>query len=226
MSLHLWGDAGDLSRRLEQLGLQGIRGVELHQNRTVMVSVTRRGVLRLHQGYLFASDQVLGAIVRFLQSRGRGARAGRALKELLAFPVERLVTAPRRTPRRGERPRPEDGTLIRELQQRHARLNQERFGGGLQRIRFRISSRMRSRLGEVLLDGGTGRPAEIAISRRHLHRDGWAEVEATLLHEMVHQWQGERGLPVDHGRGFRVKAREVGAEPSAKRDMGDGRRRT
>jgi hypothetical protein len=176
----------------------------------------------LHQGYLFASDRVLEAIVRFLRSRGRGTHGARALEELLAFPVERLAAAPRRTAHRVDRPRPGDTALIRELEQRHGRLNQERFGGGLQRIRFRISSRMRSRLGEVLLDGGTGRPAEIAISRRHLHRDGWAEVEATLLHEMVHQWQGEQGLPVDHRRRFRMKAREVGAEPSAKRETGSG----
>jgi hypothetical protein len=31
-----------------------------------------------------------------------------------------------------------------------------------------------------------------------------------LLHEMVHQWQAENGLPVDHGAVFRRKAQEVG----------------
>jgi hypothetical protein len=55
------------------------------------------------------------------------------------------------------------------------------------------------------------------MSRRHLRHDAWEEVEHTLLHEMVHQWQAETGQPVDHGPGFRRKAREVGALPRARR---------
>jgi hypothetical protein len=42
------------------------------------------------------------------------------------------------------------------------------------------------------------------------------------LHEMVHQWQAETGLPVDHGASFRRKAREVGVLPGAKRALGLG----
>jgi hypothetical protein len=38
-----------------------------------------------------------------------------------------------------------------------------------------------------------------------------------MLHEMVHQWQAESGLRIDHGRTFRQKAREVGVMPAAKR---------
>ena len=37
----------------------------------------------------------------------------------------------------------------------------------------------------------------------------------TLLHEMVHQWQCEQGLPLDHGQSFRRKALEVGIRPNA-----------
>jgi hypothetical protein len=55
------------------------------------------------------------------------------------------------------------------------------------------------------------------ISRRHLRRHGWTEALATLVHEMVHQWQDERGGPVDHGRAFRAKAREVGVPAAARR---------
>jgi len=40
-------------------------------------------------------------------------------------------------------------------------------------------------------------------------------VEETLLHEMVHQWQAETGAKVDHGAGFRRKARDVGIVPRA-----------
>jgi hypothetical protein len=65
----------------------------------------------------------------------------------------------------------------------------------------------------------TGRPLEITISRRHLARHDWSEVEHTLLHEMVHQWQAESGLRVDHGPTFRRKAREVGVLAAARREV-------
>jgi hypothetical protein len=32
---------------------------------------------------------------------------------------------------------------------------------------------------------------------------------------MVHQWQDLNGMPVDHGAGFRTKARAVGITPLA-----------
>jgi hypothetical protein len=76
---------------------------------------------------------------------------------------------------------------------------------------------MRSRLGELAVELRSGRPLEIAISRRHLLRHDWSEVEHTLLHEMVHQWQAESGLRVDHGVTFRRKAMEVGVLPAARR---------
>ena len=76
------------------------------------------------------------------------------------------------------------------------------------------------RLGELAVDLRTGRPIEITMSRRHIARHSWAEVEHTLLHEMVHQWQAETGLRVDHGPTFRRKAREVGVLPRAKREVG------
>ena len=70
---------------------------------------------------------------------------------------------------------------------------------------------------KLLTPARRGEPAEIAISRRHLRRHGWAEALETLLHEMVHQWQDENGHPVDHGTLFRAKAREVGIAASARR---------
>ena len=36
---------------------------------------------------------------------------------------------------------------------------------------------------------------------------------------MVHQWQAESGLAVDHGPSFKRKARELGIEPLARRHM-------
>jgi hypothetical protein len=42
----------------------------------------------------------------------------------------------------------------------------------------------------------------------------------TLLHEMVHQWQDETGRAIDHGAGFRAKARDVGIAAAARRAPG------
>jgi predicted SprT family Zn-dependent metalloprotease len=66
----------------------------------------------------------------------------------------------------------------------------------------------------------SGKPLEITISRRHLARHPWPEIEHTMLHEMVHQWQAETGLRIDHGRTFRQKAQQVGVIPAARRTLG------
>jgi hypothetical protein len=207
-----------LAHRLKLLGLRDVGSIQTHTNRTVMVSLTARGGLRLHQGYASAPDRVLRAIVRFLNPRLPRAMRRLAEREFLGFPVE-LFAPPRPRPFRGERPRPGDITLLQRLTSAHERLNQEHFGGALGTIPIRISGRMRTRLGELAVDLRTGRPTEIAVSRRHLLRHPWTEVEHTVLHEMVHQWQAETGLPVDHGRSFRLKAREVGIEPQARRKV-------
>ena len=98
----------------------------------------------------------------------------------------------------------------------HAELNETRFGGALQGIPVRVSRRMRTRLGHYSPARG-GEGAEIAISQQHLRTHGWASAMETLLHEMVHQWQDERGLSVDHGPAFREKARMVGISARATR---------
>lgn len=103
--------------------------------------------------------------------------------------------------------------------QQHAALNATRFGGALSTVPIRISRRMKSRLGRYTWRGQSGRDAGIVISRRHIRRHGWEEAIHTLLHEMVHQWQDESGLKVDHGREFRRKARAVGITPLARRGV-------
>jgi len=229
----LWGQAAspeaaeaELRRRLDSLGMPAFRGFATHTNRTVLLSVTGRGVLRLHRGFAWAPDRVLSAIVRYVRPGARRATRRAAEQEFLAFPVE-VHAAPTRPSRRGaERPRPGDDALLARLTEIHARLNASHFGESLPSIRFRLSGRMRSRLGELSLDARSGQTIEIAMSRAHL-RHGWEEVQRTVLHEMVHQWQAESGLPVDHGTQFRRKAREVGIEPTARRHLGHpGSRRT
>ena len=207
-----------LARRLSLLGLRDVKGIRTHTNRTVMVSLSARRVLRLHRGYAAAPDRVLCAIVRFLDPRLPKALRRLVEREFLAFPVEQH--APPSAHRRCDRPQAGDLLLIHRMEQLHQRLNQEHFGGALSMLPLRISGRMRSRLGELSVDLRTGGPIEIAISRRHLLRHTWAEVEHTMLHEMVHQWQAESGLRVDHGPAFRAKAKAVGVLPRAKRGVG------
>ena len=205
-----------LPARLYLLGLHGVSRVVTHTNRTVMVSIGKRRVLRIHAGYAHASDSVLRAVIRFLDPRLPRAARRAAERELLAFPVEEY--APSAAPRlRQERPRPGDLLLLHRLSQAFDRFNREHFAGQLAAVPIRLSGRMRTRLGELSVDLRTGKPIEIAISRRHIARHAWGEVEQTLLHEMVHQWQAESGLPVDHGPLFREKARLVGVVPGAKR---------
>jgi hypothetical protein len=206
----------DLPARLYLLGLHGVSRVVTHTNRTVMVSIGKRRVLRIHAGYAHASDSVLRAIIRFLDPRLPRPVRRAAERELLAFPVEEYASSgPPRL--RQERPRPGDLLVLHRLSQAFDRFNRDHFGGALSPLPIRLSGRMRTRLGELSVDIRTGRPIEIAISRRHVARHRWAEVEHTLLHEMVHQWQAESGLPVDHGPLFREKARQVGVVPGAKR---------
>ncbi|MEP7226930.1 MAG: SprT-like domain-containing protein [Gemmatimonadales bacterium] len=214
------GEAGKelhllLGDRLAMLGLKEIERVHTHTNRTVMLSLNRR-VLRIHRGYAFAPDRVLKAIVRFLNRRVPRVLRRAAEREFLAFPVE-AHAPPRPRPCARERARPGDLVLLHRLTGLHQRLNAEHFGGSLGEIPIRLSSRMRTRLGELAVEIRSGRPLDIAISRRHIARHAWSEVEHTMLHEMVHQWQAETGLRIDHGPTFRRKAREVGVLPAAKR---------
>ncbi|HET6777508.1 MAG TPA: SprT-like domain-containing protein [Gemmatimonadales bacterium] len=207
-----------LRDRLSLLGLRDIVDVKTHNNRTVMLSFARNGVLRLHQGYAAAPDRVLRAIVRFLNPRVPRLLRRAAEREFLAFPVEaHAPSRPRLSAR--ERPRPGDVLVLHRLASLHRHLNAQHFGGTLGEIPIRLSSRMRVRLGEMAVEIRSGKPLEITISRRHLVRHAWSEVEHTMLHEMVHQWQAESGLRIDHGRTFRQKAREVGVIPAAKRTL-------
>ena len=209
--------AEDLRRVLVQLGLDRHYGVRLTQNRTVVVSFTSTEV-RVHRGFLEAPEKVLRAIVDFVSARNRRKRAV-ARRELLAYRIPahtRAAAAPRRAL---EQTHPDDERYVEQLIERHARLNDEKFGGALSSVAIRVSRRLKSRLGHYAWRGQEGRPAEIVISRRHIRRDGWNEAEHTLLHEMVHQWQDETGHKVDHGREFRRMAREVGITPQARRDV-------
>jgi hypothetical protein len=211
----------DLLARLRSLGLKRIAQCRLTRNANVMVS-WRGDELRVHEGYLAAPVDIHEAIVAFVESRSRAERRA-ASKRIVAFAGTTWRDSGRR-----ERTRPEDEPLARKLEEWHSRLNAEYFGGVLRQVPIRISRRMKSRLGHYSAgsvdraSGGRGGPTakglgEIAISWRHVRRHRWEEVVHTLIHEMVHQWQDESGLPIDHGPRFRAKARDVGIDAAAKR---------
>jgi len=204
-------DADELKARLMRLGLGSQYRVRLTTNRTVVVSYSD-GELRIHNSFLGANEEVWKAIITFVHGRNRNARR-KARKTILEFPVPRPSDGPRRR-RKPERTHPADLPIINELSRWHAAYNRERFAGTLRPVQLRISRRMKSRLGHYS-PAADGCEPEIVLSRRHIRRDGWDEALHTLLHEMVHQWQDESGLVVDHGASFRAKARAVGITPLA-----------
>jgi hypothetical protein len=221
----LTGD--DLLARLRSLGLRRIQRCTLTRNANVMVS-WRGDELRVHEGYLTAPLDVHEAIVTFVESRSRAERRA-ATKRIVAHSGSTWRDSGRR-----ERTRPEDEPLAQKLAEWHRRLNDEYFSGELRAVPIRISRRMKSRLGHYTggrVDRWTGGPdtanderpksekplGEIAISWRHVRRHRWEEVIHTLIHEMVHQWQDENGLEIDHGPRFRAKARDVGIDAAARR---------
>lgn len=200
--------AGELLTRLRAFGLREIDTLRLTQNRATMVSFRGR-TLRVHAAFVSAPEDVQRAIAVFVSGRGAARRAARAV--ILGHRIERTPHTARRSPSQ----HPDDAALAARLTAEHARLNQQHFGGALRPVSVRVSRRMKSRLGHFAPGGE--RAGDIVISRRHIRRHGWPEAFETLLHEMVHQWQEENSLPLDHGAAFRRKAREVGVTPSAKR---------
>jgi hypothetical protein len=203
-------NADELLARLRELGLRRIARCRLTRNRNVMVSFGG-GELRVHEGYLAAPEPVLRAVVAFVEGRTRAERRD-AQRTIVAFPVR----SPRPASRR-ERTHADDVEMAAQLAAWHARYNTRHFDGVLKPIEVRVSRRMQTRLGHYTAATPGGDAAEIAISRAHLRRHGWPEALHTLLHEMVHQWQDEAGHTIDHGSNFRMKAREVGIAPYARR---------
>ncbi|MBX3132197.1 MAG: SprT-like domain-containing protein [Gemmatimonadaceae bacterium] len=202
--------ADALLGRLRGLGLAHVKSLVLTRNRSVVVSL-KGYELRLHEGFCAAPTELHAQIVRFVMAKKPWERQT-ARQAILAHPLP-LHTKPPRAP---ERTHPEDEPTAERLAEWHTRLNGERFGAKLQSIPIRVSRRMLRRLGHYAPSVQGGGP-EIAISARHLRRDGFASAVETLLHEMVHQWQHENGMPIDHGLDFRRKCREVGALPRARR---------
>lgn len=199
-----------LLAKLHALGLRQVQTLTLTRNRSVVVSV-KGYELRAHEGFVSAPSRIHQEIVRFVMARRAWERTA-ARQAILAYSLP-AYTKP---PRAADRTHPDDEPMAECLAEWHTRLNGDRFGASLRVVPIRVSRRMVRRLGHYA-PGVEGGGPEIAIASRHLRRDGLAAAVETLLHEMVHQWQHEQGLPIDHGAVFRKKCRDVGAPARAKR---------
>jgi hypothetical protein len=206
-----WEPPADLRARLHGAGFPATIPITLHRNRRVMLSFDRATGLRIHAGYATAPDEVIEAIVTWVRPSVRKGVRRAAARVFLGFSVHGDRPPPRR--RRPEPPEPGDEARLAALGRVHAELNAKWFGGTLAAIPIELSGRMRRKLGHY--EPRANGAALIAISRRHLRRDGFTAVAETLLHEMVHQWQDETGRPVDHRGEFRRKAAAVGIAPRA-----------
>ena len=151
------------------LGLRDVTAIRTHRNESVMVSLTRRGELRVHRGYALAPDRVLHAIVRFVAPRTRRADRLAAERVLLSWPISSEGSAPRA--RATDRIRPGEEGVMARLEGRWQELNALHFEGiaGTDPDRaFRAGCA--ARLGELVYDPATRRPVRIVISRRLLKR--------------------------------------------------------
>ncbi len=162
---------------------------------------------------------MLRALKRLIRLGRPSSQLSLELEALPRDPVDRGVAKKSSARRAPEKTHPDDEAMAERLRRAYESYNREKFGGALTPAPIRVSRRMKSRLGHYTHRGPGGDGGEIVISRRHIRRHGWAEVMDTLVHEMVHQWQDAGGLPVDHGRQFRAKARAVGISPRARRDV-------
>jgi hypothetical protein len=214
LTLALQSGPADLAARLRLFGLPPAMPITLHENRRVMVSLDRRGGLRVHRGFAFAPDPIVAALAKWAKPRLRRVDRREAARTFLRFPIHLHLPPTPSARRRSDAPLdPIDVARVSRLRSLHQSLNLQWFDGSLATVRIALSTRMRRKLGHYE-PRSEGEPA-IVIARRHLTRDGWLAVADTVLHEMVHQWQDENGLRVDHGPTFRRKALEVGIEPSA-----------
>ena len=84
-------------------------------------------------------------------------------------------------------------------------LNRQHFGGTLPKCRLEVSRRLVRTAGKVW-----PRIRLIRLSLPYHERYGLDELSNTILHEMIHLWLFEQGLPSGHTDRFRQKLAEVG----------------
>lgn len=92
-----------------------------------------------------------------------------------------------------------------EVEALYQKLNQEHFGGKLPLCHLELSRKLTRTAGKIW-----PRRHLIRISISYHEYYGLEELSNTILHEMVHLWLHEQGLPSGHTARFRQKLAEVG----------------
>jgi hypothetical protein len=211
--------------------------VVLRPNRRTIWSLTARGTrFNLHRAFSRASETVLDDLaVIAREARRRSAEYRRAAERIARWPVvldsiHDLRLASGRSRAGGGR-----GPCCATPGQRvylaaaYDRINRERFGGRLPAgIHLRLSSRMRSRLGQMVPGvDAEGRPTVVEIAlNADLMLPGNDEARTeTLVHEMVHVADLLEHGQIGHGPTWRRLALEAGCHPRACRHGAIRRRR-
>jgi hypothetical protein len=217
--------------------------VGFRSNRSTILSLSPGGGrLSLHEAFAHASPRILDALAVYLTEghlrtpgfrlASRTIRGWRRLERAMAAERRR---APGRSRRRGRgriqkpAPGPDCATLAqrRYLEALYAHYNRTLFGGRLpDDVVLRLSSRMKSRLGQVKLyrdRWGRRSVIELALNADLMLPENDDNRIDTLLHEMAHieAWlcHGDGG----HGTAWKECARRVGCVDLA--CAGRGRRR-
>lgn len=219
-------------------GATRLRHVRFKANRSTIWSLTQGGlVLNLHLAYRKAPRDVVhhfATIARYANvptKAYRNAAAAVRTWDGLQTEMERLrreyrrerLTRPRTTGRRCRLPRTSGPCCATEEQTEYLRrlyryLNRERFGGRLPvDVTLRLSSRMKSRLGQMVPSqkDGVRQVVEIALNVDLMLEGNGRERTDTMVHEMAHvaAWLFDGG--VDHGPSWRKWARHAGCRATA-----------
>jgi len=221
----------ELLALLQRLGAERLQMVRLRDNRRTIWSLTQGGtVLNLHSAYGEAPLEVLSHFVVIANEALRRTPAYRAAAgevrswEGLHPALLRLRVQGTGQPRRRRNTRPHPGLCVATPEQTHhlrelyRHLNEARFGGRLPAdATLRLSSRMRSRLGQMVPGRRFGIRSVVEIALNvdlMLEGNGAARID-TLLHEMAHAAEWLFDGTVGHGAGWRQWARRAGCRDRA-----------
>lgn len=208
-----------------------VKRVSFRPNTSTILSLSPGGErLSLHTAFAHATPRILDALAIYLVEGARRTPAFRRASHTIRRwrRLEREMAKARRAagiargraprPRRGERPEP--GPCCATLQQRryledlYRHYNRTLFGGRLpEDVYVRLSSRMRSRLGQVKLwrdRSGRRSVIELALNADLMLPENDANRHDTLLHEMAHIEAWLEHNDGGHGDAWKRVARRVG----------------
>lgn len=219
--------AAELLEELRRRGARRLRSVALRANRRRIWSLSADGTrFNLQEAFSRSSDEVLDDLALIAREAHRGGRRARSASDRVArWPVvvEAMAGLGREAARKERRPGPCCATpeQRRYLEDTYRELNRLRFGGRLpELVPLRLSSRMRSRLGQMMpgrnADGGL-RVVEIALNADLMLPGNDAIRTETLVHEMAHVADLLEHGNVGHGSTWRRIAARAGCEPRALR---------